>query len=63
MSEDKYAHKVGVELYHLLKGGAPVELTASPAVQFHQETKRVIRSYPDGTVDIAEHIITDEIVS
>jgi hypothetical protein len=62
-------HQVGIELYHLIKSGANFEMVPEedlpsggrPVVQAHTETNRLIRSYPDGTIDIAERVITDEI--
>lgn len=55
--------EVGRALYHLLKSGKGAE-------QFHEEVlpyldrrteiRRIIRQFPDGSIEIQEHEITDE---
>lgn len=55
--------EVGRALYHLLKSGKGAEAIQQevlPYLERHTEIRRVIRQFPDGSVEIQEHEITDE---
>lgn len=55
--------EVGRALYHLLKkSGNEVEQVQEevPYIERRTQTQRAIRSLPDGTVEVIEHISTDE---
>lgn len=56
-------HDVGRALYRLFHGQEPeqeLDVPNQPSVVSRSETRRVIRKYPDGSVEIVEQIVTDD---
>ncbi len=59
---DATSHQIGQALYHLLKSGGSAESIVEelPILERTTDVKRIIRQNPDGSIEIAEHIVTDE---